>query len=136
MKTPISFALAFAAILLMAPLGASASCYFVYSGGGQLIYRSTVSPVDLSKPISAGLASRFPGTHLTMVPDSSDCPDLLTSGEGRNSRLALASRTSANAFESPLFRNAGSALDSSVLGASPSGRIAACPIARSRPLNR
>ena len=120
MKTPTSFALALAATLLAAPMGASASCYFVYSGGGQLVYRSTLSPIDLSKPISQGLASRFGGAHLTMVPDSSDCPDLLATGEGRGAKSALASRASTNAFESPLFRNADSALDSSVLGQSSS----------------
>lgn len=118
MRTSNPFALTLAAALLAAPLAASASCYFVYSGGGQLLYRSTQTPVDLSKPISSGLAGRFAGAHLTMVPDSADCPDLLNAPDGRAAQSARAARTSANAFESPLFRNADSALDSSVLGVS------------------
>ena len=33
------------------PAAASASCFFVYSAKNELVYRSTISPVDLSKPI-------------------------------------------------------------------------------------
>jgi len=43
------------------PAAASASCYFVYSAKNDLVYRSTISPVDLSKPISDGLRGRFAG---------------------------------------------------------------------------
>ena len=32
------------------PAAASASCYFVYSAKNDLVYRSTIAPVDLSKP--------------------------------------------------------------------------------------
>ena len=75
----------FAAVLCLAavPGLASANCYFVYSAQNQLVYRSTLSPVDLSRPISEGLRGRFAGGHLTMIPDESGCPDLLASGESQ-----------------------------------------------------
>lgn len=74
-----------AAVLCLAavPGLASANCYFIYSGQNQLVYRSTLSPVDLSRPISEGLRGRFAGGHLTMIPDESGCPDLLASGESQ-----------------------------------------------------
>jgi hypothetical protein len=65
------------------PAAASASCYFVYSAKNELIYRSTISPVDLSRPISESLRGRFAGGHLVMIPDETGCPDLLSDGESR-----------------------------------------------------
>ena len=62
------------------PAAASASCYFVYSAKNELVYRSTISPVDLSRPISEGLRGRFAGGHMVMIPDETGCPDLLGSG--------------------------------------------------------
>ena len=59
------------------PAAASASCFFVYSAKNELVYRSTISPVDLSKPISDGLRGRFAGGHMVMIPDETGCPDLL-----------------------------------------------------------
>jgi hypothetical protein len=81
MKTPTSLALMLC--LAAVPGFASASCYFVYSAQNQLVYRSTISPVDLSRPISDGLRGRFAGGHLTMIPDETGCPDLLISGESQ-----------------------------------------------------
>lgn len=77
--TPLAAVLCLAAV----PGLASANCYFVYSAQNQLVYRSTLSPVDLSRPISEGMRGRFAGDHLTMIPDESGCPDLLASGESR-----------------------------------------------------
>jgi len=68
---------------LLVPFAASASCFFVYGAQNRLLYRSTVPPVDLSKPISEGVRARFSSGHLVMIPDESDCPDLLTSGESQ-----------------------------------------------------
>ena len=65
------------------PAAASASCYFVYSAKNDLVYRSTIAPVDLSKPISEGLRGRFSGGHLVMIPDETGCPDLLANGESQ-----------------------------------------------------
>lgn len=89
---------------------ASANCYFVYSGQNQLVYRSTLSPVDLSRSISEGLRGRFAGGHLTMIPDETDCPDLLISGESQvfaSFGFTPRSGRSSSAIDaSPLFRGA------------------------------
>jgi hypothetical protein len=60
---------------------AAASCFLVYSPSGELVYRSVVSPVDLSVPLSRGLAARYPNHQLVMVNDESNCPDLGTGRE-------------------------------------------------------
>src|SRR5450755_1584506 len=102
-----------APLLLAIPTCASASCYYIYSAQNELVYRSTISPVDLSRPISDGLRGRFSGSHLTMIPDETGCPDLLAGGE--SSLFASLGFTApgagrnASAMEaSPLFRGAGS----------------------------
>jgi hypothetical protein len=87
------------------PAFASANCYFVYSAQNQLIYRSTLSPVDLSRPISDGLRGRFAGGHLTMIPDEAGCPDLLTSGESQVFASFGIARSTSVVDSSPLFRN-------------------------------
>ncbi|HWK84220.1 MAG TPA: hypothetical protein VNS61_10830 [Caldimonas sp.] len=69
------------------PVDASASCYYVFSAQNQLVYRSTISPVDLSRPISEGMKGRYAGGHLTMVPDETGCPDLIASSEGGGSAI-------------------------------------------------
>jgi hypothetical protein len=56
------------------PAAASASCYFVYSAKNELVYRSTISPVDLSRPISESLRGRFAGGHLVMIPTRPAAP--------------------------------------------------------------
>ena len=93
------------------PAAASASCFFVYSAKNELVYRSTISPVDLSRPISDGLRGRFSGGHLVMIPEEAGCPDLLASGESRLfATLGFSNKgaggRSAGAIEaSPLFQN-------------------------------
>lgn len=108
MKALISVA---ALLCLAAPTTASASCYFIYSAQNQLLYRSTLAPIDLSRPISEGMKGRFAGGHLTMIPDETGCPELLVNGEAQI--FASLGFTSPNrpttAIEaSPLFRNADS----------------------------
>ena len=93
------------------PAAASASCYFVYSAKNDLVYRSTISPVDLSKPISEGLRGRFAGGHLVMIPDETGCPDLLANGESELfatlgfSNKGAGGRSAAAIDASPLFQN-------------------------------
>ena len=92
------------------PAAASASCFFVYSARNDLVYRSTVAPVDLSRPISEGLRGRFAGGHLVMIPDETGCPDLLSNGESRLfATLGFTNRGAggrSSAIEaSPLFQN-------------------------------
>ncbi|MCE9658243.1 MAG: hypothetical protein K8R60_06750 [Burkholderiales bacterium] len=92
------------------PAAASASCYFVYSAKNELVYRSTLSPVDLSRPISEGLRGRFSGGHLVMIPDETGCPDLLANGESELfATLGFSNKgaggRSAAIEASPLFQN-------------------------------
>ena len=93
------------------PAAASASCFFVYSARNDLIYRSTVAPVDLSRPISEGLRGRFGGGHLVMIPEEAGCPDLLASGESQLfatlgfSNRGAGGRSAAAIEASPLFQN-------------------------------
>jgi hypothetical protein len=65
------------------PAVASASCFYVFSAQNQLVYRSTISPVDLSRPISEGMKGRYSGGHLTMTPDETGCPDLIASTQNQ-----------------------------------------------------
>ncbi len=105
MKALISFA---ALLCLAVPTAASANCYFVYSAQNQLVYRSTLSPVDLSKPISEGLKGRFAGGHLTMIPDETGCPELLANGEAQvfaSLGFAAPGRPTSAIDASPLFRD-------------------------------
>jgi hypothetical protein len=92
------------------PAAASASCFFVYSAKNELVYRSTVAPVDLSRPITDGLRGRFTGGHLVMIPDETGCPDLLSNGESQLfATLGFTNRgaggRSAAIEASPLFQN-------------------------------
>lgn len=59
--------------LLALPSLANANCYSIYDAKNRLAFQSTVAPVDLSTRISDGMRARFPGGHLTMIPDDGDC---------------------------------------------------------------
>ncbi|HZV93522.1 MAG TPA: hypothetical protein VFF72_09910 [Caldimonas sp.] len=110
-------ALAGTACLAAMPVAAEANCFFVYSAQNQLVYRSTISPVDLSRPISDGMRGRFAGDHLTMIPDETNCPDLLVGGESQvfaSFGFPSAGRSVSAIDASPLFRG----LDSPGGGAS------------------
>ena len=92
------------------PTAASASCFYIFSGQNQLVYRSTISPVDLSRPISEGLRGRYAGGHLTMVPDETGCPDLVAGGQNQASGIfGLMSSASERSFSTvdikPAVRN-------------------------------
>lgn len=106
-----TIALLAAAIAGALPAAASASCFFVYTAKNDLIYRSTIPPVDLSRPISDGLRGRFSGGHLVMIPDESGCPDLLANGESELfatlgfSNKGAGGRAAAAMDTSPLFQN-------------------------------
>lgn len=94
------------------PTAASASCFFIYGPSNQLVYRSTTTPVDLSRPISESVRARFNGGHLVMIPDETGCPDLLAGGESKLfATLGFTSpgsgRTISAIDASPLFRNVG-----------------------------
>jgi hypothetical protein len=71
-------ALSSLAVVLVLPSIASANCYSIYDAKNRLALQSTIAPVDLSTRISDGMRSRFPGGHLIMIPDDSDCREYRT----------------------------------------------------------
>jgi hypothetical protein len=71
-------ALSSLAVLLVVPSFANANCYSIYDANNRLAFQSTIAPVDLSTRISEGVRARFPGGHLIMVPDDSDCREYRT----------------------------------------------------------
>lgn len=111
-KAMIGVFAALAAALV--PATASASCFFIYGSKNQLLYRSTIAPVDLSRPLSESVRGRFPGGFLVMIPDETGCPDLLANGESQLfATLGFSNRggggRSTSAIDaSPLFRNVSS----------------------------
>ena len=66
------------ALVLALPGLASASCYSIYDAKNQLAFQSAVPPIDLSTRISQAMRERYPGGHLTIVPDDSDCREYRT----------------------------------------------------------
>ena len=123
-----------ALVAALVPTVASASCFFIYGPKNQLVYRSTITPIDLSRPISDSMRSRFGGNHFVMIPDETGCPDLLAGGESKLfATLGFTSpgagRNTAAIDASPLFRNvkgrsgtdaSGSATSTDADGESPS----------------
>ncbi len=78
MRTTRPIALLSLAALFALPGFAAANCYSVYDPQNRLAFQSTVAPVDLSTRISEGMRGRFPGGHLVMIPDDSDCREYRT----------------------------------------------------------
>jgi hypothetical protein len=66
------------AVLAALPSLAAANCYSIYGGQNQLLFQSTIAPIDLSGRISETMRTRFPGTFLIMIPDESDCREMRT----------------------------------------------------------
>ena len=59
---------------ILAAASAQAYCFHVYRGPLE-IYRSTRSPVDMSRPLGETVTARFgSGAYMVFVPDSTDCP--------------------------------------------------------------
>jgi hypothetical protein len=91
------------------PSVASASCFYVFSAQNQLVYRSTISPIDLSRPISEGLKGPYSGGHLTMTPDETGCPDLIANRENQASGIFGVSNNNERSVSSadvmPVMRN-------------------------------
>jgi hypothetical protein len=48
----------------------------VYAPGGELVYRSTTSPVDLSLPLGRALSARYPGHQMVIVGEEGNCLEL------------------------------------------------------------
>jgi len=111
-------ALSSLAVLLALPSLANANCYSIYDANNRLAFQSTIAPVDLSARISEAMRARFPGGHLVMIPDDSDCREYRT-GPTLSPRFdAGAGAGTAQAPErtleaSPLLRNTGAPAGSS-----------------------
>jgi hypothetical protein len=109
----LTASLSLAAVLALPGL-ASANCYSIYDAQNRLAFQSTIAPVDLSTRISDGMRARFPGGHLTMIPDDSDCREYRT-GPTLSPRFDAGGAKGAEAAPeqmlqaSPLLRGAGSA---------------------------
>ncbi len=61
------------ALSLLASVVHAATCFIVYDRNEQAVYRNFESPVDLSRPIGAQVASRWRGGALVMVGDAERC---------------------------------------------------------------
>jgi hypothetical protein len=62
-----------ALLLGLLPLYASATCYTVFDSQNRIIYRDTVTPIDLSASIGSALQARYPGGHLVISGDDAKC---------------------------------------------------------------
>lgn len=97
--------------ILAWPSLASANCYAIYDAKNRLAFQSTISPVDLSTRISEQMRNRFPGGHLIMIPDDSDCREYRT-GPTLSPRFDAGGARGAEAaadqvLQAPLLRGAG-----------------------------
>jgi hypothetical protein len=113
MRTPRLTALLPLAVLLVLPSLASANCYSIYDAKNRLAFQSTIAPVDLSTRISEGMRARFPGGHLVMIPDDSDCREYRT-GPTLSPRFDAGGTKGAEPspeqmLQAPLLRGSGSA---------------------------
>ena len=109
-------ALSSLAVLLVLPSLASANCYSIYDAKNRLAFQSTIAPVDLSTRISDAMRARFPGGHLTMIPDDSDCREYRTGPTLTPRFEAGGARGTAQPPErmleaSPLLRGTGASAD-------------------------
>jgi hypothetical protein len=67
-------ALMLAALLLGGlPVAGSAMCYIVYDAQSRIIYRNTVTPVDLSRTVTQAMKARFAGAQLVIMDDMTGC---------------------------------------------------------------
>jgi|GEM_PF-6809890 len=53
--------------------GAFAACYHVYTADGVLVYRSTITPVDMAAPLHETLPEIEDGAHMVFTLDMFDC---------------------------------------------------------------
>jgi hypothetical protein len=62
-----------AALLAGMPGHAAAMCYVVYDAQSRIIYRNTMTPVDLSGPVTQAVRAKFPGAQMVIMLDNSGC---------------------------------------------------------------
>lgn len=63
----------FAVLLGGIPASGSAMCYIVYDARSRIVYRNTITPVDLSGQIMAAMKQKFPGAQLVILDDMTGC---------------------------------------------------------------
>ncbi len=82
-----------ATLVFLLPASSFGYCFSVYTPRNELIYQSTETPVDLSRPISVELRARYPNHHLVFIPDQSRCASVgvLPTAETTDHGLALIS---------------------------------------------
>ena len=67
---------------ILFPVVTFASCFSVVDWGNNLVYQSVVPPIDLSLPVSVGMAQRFPGQFL-IIADNVRCSEIRESPAAR-----------------------------------------------------
>jgi hypothetical protein len=73
-----NFFFALSVLLVLVPSQSQATCYTVHSPQGKVIYQSSVSPIDLSQSISAGMNASFPGHSLVTSSGMTNCHEIQT----------------------------------------------------------
>jgi hypothetical protein len=75
-----------AALCLCLPVASVAAgpCFTIYGSDNAVAFQSATSPIDLSRPISEQMKSRFPGHHLVMTQGSGECAEM--AGPGGNAK--------------------------------------------------
>jgi hypothetical protein len=93
-------------VLMVSLIGATSSslayCYSIFDSKNNLVHQSVEAPIDMSKPVSEGMAAAYPGHHL-VVTETSYCP-YINSLAGA-SAVPMQSGTTLSE-SSPLFRKA------------------------------
>jgi hypothetical protein len=70
-----------AALCLCVPAaGFAGQCFTVYGADNLAAFQSDKSPIDLSRPISEQMKTRFPGHHLVMTQGSGECAEISKPG--------------------------------------------------------
>jgi hypothetical protein len=106
------------AILVLLLVGVSplvfADCYSVIDPNGNVVYQAVDSPIDLSRPVSEGLAVSYPGHHL-IIAATNFCPYISEYSGARAIPMSLAERTPSES--GALFKNVRSSVWSGSEGA-------------------
>ena len=117
-----------AALLVLPALASAGNCYSIYDAKNRLAFQSTLAPVDLSTRISDGMRSRFPGGHLVIIPDDTQCREYRT-GPTLSPRFDAGGSKGAEAppertiEASPLLRGTGTSADLTTREAVRSGNV-------------
>ncbi|MCC6608650.1 MAG: hypothetical protein IT515_03105 [Burkholderiales bacterium] len=83
-----------AALLLgLLPLHASAMCYTVFDNQNRIVYRDTVTPIDLSGSIESAMQAKFPRGHLVISGADASCVRVTPASPVDTRGIAAASAT-------------------------------------------